>query len=117
MKVRGLHHVNLVVRDVDEAVEFYHRIGFESVERPDFGFPGAWLQMGDDQLHLTVRADVQVDPVQHFALAVDDLDGCLSELERVGVQARRAEPVDGAGRQAFFRDPTGNLIELNQPGA
>jgi len=115
VKVLGLHHVNINVRDVDEAIAFYTSIGFESVPRPDFGFSGAWLQMGAHQLHLTSREDLVVDRVQHFALAVDDLDVCTTELEVLGVEVVRGGEVDGAGRQAFFRDPSGNLIELNQP--
>ena len=115
MKVLGLHHVNLNARDVEEAVAFYEKIGFATVPRPDFGFPGAWLQMGQHQLHLTYRTDPIIDTVQHFALQVEDLDACAAELEGLGVEIRRAKPVDGAGRQVFFKDPTGNLIELNHP--
>ena len=116
MNVVGLHHVNINVRDLDEAVGFYESIGFASVARPEFGFPGAWLQMGGHQLHLLVKPDVKVDPAQHFALAVDDLDACVAELTGLGVDVRRSDPVPGAGLQGFFRDPTGNLIELNQSG-
>jgi catechol 2,3-dioxygenase-like lactoylglutathione lyase family enzyme len=115
VKVLGLHHVNINVRDVDEAVGFYTSIGFEQVPRPDFGLSGAWLQMGTHQLHLSASDNPLIDPVQHFALAVDDLDLCTTELAGLGVEVARGRVVDGAGRQAFFRDPTGNLIELNQP--
>ena len=115
MKVVGLHHVNINVRDVAEAVEFYTSIGFAPVPRPDFGFPGAWLQMGEHQLHLSTSKNMVVDRAQHFALAVEDLDTCTGELDALGIDVIRVAQVEGAGRQAFFRDPTGNLIELNQP--
>lgn len=115
MKVLGLHHVNINVRDVPEAVAFYTSIGFDEVPRPDFGFAGAWLQMGHHQLHLSTRRDIVIDRAQHFALEVDDVGACAAELEQLGVEVLRTDPVAGAGLQAFFRDPSGNLIELNQP--
>jgi catechol 2,3-dioxygenase-like lactoylglutathione lyase family enzyme len=112
MRVRGLHHVNINVRSLDEALQFYVDVlGFDALERPDFGFAGAWLRMGDDELHLVVAAEATIDPSQHFALAVDDLDACCAELTAAGVDVRRRP---GAG-QAFLRDPSGNLVELNQP--
>jgi catechol 2,3-dioxygenase-like lactoylglutathione lyase family enzyme len=111
----GLHHVNINVRDVPEAVKFYTSIGFDEVPRPNFGSTGAWLQMGQHQLHLSTHNNLVVDRAQHFALAVEDLDTCTSELDALGIEVIRVQPVQGAGRQAFFRDPTGNLIELNQP--
>ena len=38
------------------------------------------------------------------------------ELAEQGLDVTASPTVDGAGRQAFFKDPTGNIIELNQPG-
>ena len=40
----------------------------------------------------------------------------LEALDRKGFHVDASPTVDGAGRQAFFKDPTGNVIELNQPG-
>jgi catechol 2,3-dioxygenase-like lactoylglutathione lyase family enzyme len=117
VKVVGLHHVNINVRDVAEAVAFYTAIGFEELPRPDFGFDGAWLRMGQHELHLMHRDGLVADKSQHFALRVDDLDECAAELGAVGIALNVPPLRDGAGRQAFFRDPSGNLIELNQPAA
>ena len=117
MDVRGLHHVNVNVHDLDAALAFYvDQLGFELLPRPDFGFAGAWLQMGEHQLHLVVAADAAIDPRQHFALEVADLDAACAELDAVGVSYRRTPALPGAGAQAFLRDPSGNRIELNEPG-
>jgi len=117
VEVLGIHHVALCVRDLDEALDFYRdRLGFaEMPERPDFGFRGAWLRAGVQQIHLYEMPEADPDRRQHVALAVDDLDAVAGMLESRGVAVDRRAHVPGAGRQAFIRDPTGNRIELNQP--
>lgn len=115
MPVQRLQHVALAVRDLDEALAFYAHLGFSPLERPDFGFPGAWLQAGSAQIHLTVEADLAVRTANHVALEVDDLDAVVGALTSAGLKVGRVPELAGAGRQAFLQDPTGNLIELNQP--
>jgi catechol 2,3-dioxygenase-like lactoylglutathione lyase family enzyme len=48
-----VHHVSINVDDVDKALDFY--VGTLGLvprpDRPDFGFPGAWLNAGDQQVH------------------------------------------------------------------
>ena len=83
--------------------------------RPDFGFGGAWLDAGGQQVHL-IQGDVPPNVGQHFALAVDDLDAVIDELRAQGVEVSDAMAV-GPGRQAFTQDPAGNTVELNQPPA
>ncbi len=114
MKPVGIHHVNILFDDIDATRAFYSvTLGFEEIERPDFGVPGLWFQMGAQQLHLSPGA--APDSFQHFALEVDDIDAVLEELASRGLEVSLSPSVDGAGRQAFLADPTGNIIELNQP--
>ncbi len=114
MNVVGVHHVSIGVHDVDAAVEFYHRLGLTSLPRPDFGFPGAWLQAGGQQVHLIQTGVTPPGLENHYAFQVADLEACLAELADNGVSARRSS-TPGAGRQAFIQDPSGNIVELNQP--
>jgi catechol 2,3-dioxygenase-like lactoylglutathione lyase family enzyme len=115
VKAVGIHHVNLMFEDIEVAREFYgETLGFEELPRPDFGFPGLWFQMGAHQLHM--QPGSAPDSFQHFALQVDDLDAVLEDLATRGLVVTASPTVDGAGKQAFFTDPTGNVIELNQPG-
>ena len=114
MKPVGIHHVNLMFEDIDVARKFYgETLGFDEIERPDFGFPGLWFQMGAQQLHLMPGEAPGTS--QHFALEVDDIDAVIEELASRGFEVKASPTVDGAGKQAFFTDPTGNIIELNQP--
>ncbi len=52
--INGIHHVSLIVADTDTALSFYSGLlGLESIKaRPDLGFPGAWLALGEQQIHL-----------------------------------------------------------------
>lgn len=115
MQALGVHHVAVVVDDLDAALEFYGKLGARELDRPDFGFPGAWLQLGAQQVHLGVSTDPVPNLFQHFALQVADLDACVADLQANGVKVDTIPHMPGAGRQAFLHDPSGNMIELNQP--
>jgi glyoxylase I family protein len=114
MKPLAVHHVSINVADVAAAVRFYTDVlGLElRDDRPDFGFDGAWLDAGDQQLHL-IAAPVPPGNGQHFAVRVADLDATIAELRAAGFAISDASPV-GTGRQAFITDPAGNLVELHQ---
>jgi catechol 2,3-dioxygenase-like lactoylglutathione lyase family enzyme len=113
----GVHHVAVDVDDLDAALAFYiDGMGFTALPRPDFGFPGAWLDMGEHQLHLVeVAGPLPANGGRHFALRVDDLEAAVTALRAQGVKVDPIPELPGAGRQAFLVDPSGNLIELNQP--
>ncbi len=115
MTVLGVHHVSINVTDVGTALRFYvERLGLVArTDRPDFGFGGAWLDAGAQQVHL-IEGDVPADKGQHLALHVDDLDATISQLRAGGLTVSDASPV-GTGRQAFLHDPSRNLVELHQP--
>ncbi len=82
-------------------------------DRPDFGFPGAWLDAGSQQVHL-IGAPLPLQTGGSIgALQVTDLDAAISELRQGGVEVSDPVPV-GTNRQAFLSDPAGNKIELHQ---
>jgi catechol 2,3-dioxygenase-like lactoylglutathione lyase family enzyme len=116
MEPLGVHHVSVNVTDVEAALAFYIEVlGLTPrTDRPDFGFGGAWLDVGGQQVHL-IEAPAPPNLGQHFAVRVADLDATVVELRDRGVEVSDPVPV-GPGRQAFLEDPSGNTIELNQPG-
>lgn len=109
--------MSINVRHAAESVDFYTDIlGLATrSDRPDFAIGGAWLDVGDQQVHL-IEADVPDNCGQHFAIRVEDLDGAIEELRSRGVEVGDPSPV-GTGRQAFLTDPSGNLIELHEPAS
>lgn len=113
----GLHHVNIQAADVAATRAFYGDVlGLPVIERPDFDVDGIWFQLGAQQLHIGTAEDHRGPDRQHFAIQVVDLDVAVATIEsRGGAVRKAAKTFPGAGRQAFLRDPSGNLIELNQP--
>jgi catechol 2,3-dioxygenase-like lactoylglutathione lyase family enzyme len=113
-RVGGLHHVAIVVNDLDEARAFYCAgLELAEIERPAFESAGFWLQLGGQELHVS-QGDDPASKRNHFALSVDGLDDAVAHLEAKDIPVRRGGDIRGAGRQAFIRDPWGNLIELNE---
>ena len=119
MNYTGLLHGSVVVGDTDRALAFYcDALGLPVDDsRPDLGYPGAWLNVGDQQIHLLELPNP--DPVtqrpshggrdRHLALGVTDLDTLCHRLEQHGVAVSRSK---SGRRAAFCRDPDGNAIEL-----
>jgi len=118
MSVLSIHHVSLVVADTQQAVDFYHGVLGLNVcpDRPDLGFPGAWLTIGEQQIHLleVANLDLVERPVaggrdRHLAMSVQRLGDFEHKLDAAGIAFSRSR----SGRQALFcRDPDGNGVEL-----
>ena len=116
MKFPDVHHISLNVADTDSAVAFYvDALGFEPIERPEMGFSGAWLQIGSQQLHLLEVDNHAAPKGQHFALHVEDIHAAREHLIKNGVKVSSPTELGGVCLQCFFKDPSGNLLELNQP--
>jgi len=119
MEITQILHSSVIVQDTRIALDFYQGVlGLPLDEsRPDLGYPGAWLNVGEQQIHLLELPNP--DPVsgrpahggrdRHVALAVTDIDALQSKLEQVGLEFSRSK----SGRKALFtRDPDGNALEF-----
>lgn len=116
MDLADVHHVSVNVADAATAGRFYTGVlGLETLDRPDFGIPGVWLRCGATQIHLIEQPGHEAPEGQHFAFLVDDIESARSALEEAGVEVTETSEIPDVGRQAFLHDPSGNLIELNQP--
>lgn len=117
--VTAIDHSSLIVADTAKALEFYRDIlGLETdASRPDLGYPGAWLQIANGQIHLLEVPNP--DPVdrrpehggrdRHLALQVSDLALVIQRLEKAGIAYSKSK----SGRAALFcRDYDANAIEL-----
>jgi len=118
-QIRSILHGSLIVSDLNKALNFYCNILGLALDtgRPDMDYDGAWLWVGEQQIHLLVVPNP--DPVdgrpehggrdRHIAMAVADLEPLQSQLENHGV----AYNLSKSGRRAMFcRDPDGNGLEF-----
>ena len=118
MNVVHLHHVSLLVSNTQKSLEFYCGIlGLECDQRPDLGYPGAWLKVGRQQVHLLELPNPdagQQRPAhggrdRHIAFAVAELPLLRERLDKAAVPYTMSR----SGREALFcRDPDGNAVEL-----
>lgn len=117
--IKSLSHVSLLVKNIDRALVFYSNVlGLTSdSDRPDLGYPGAWLNVGNQQIHLLELPNP--DPVsgrpehggrdRHVAFNISDMGNLTQRLDDNGVHYTKSR----SGRLAIFcRDPDGNALEF-----
>lgn len=130
-----IHYAFLPHTDADAALTFYRdTLGFEI--RNDVGYDGMrWLTVGPanqpgtsivlhppaaepgitDDERRTILELIAKGSYGAITLATDDLDGLFERLQAAGadvVQEPTAQPY--GVRDCAFRDPTGNLIRINE---
>ena len=114
-----LHHASLIVSDTERALRFYCDIlGLERANnRPELGFPGAWLQLGSQQIHLMELPNP--DPLEgrpshggrdrHIAISISNISALMATLDQNQIPYSESR----SGRRALFcRDPDQNALEF-----
>ncbi len=118
-EITALAHASVLVNDTAHALRFYRDVlGLKvNPQRPDLGYPGAWLDVGAQQIHLLELPGGDnrgARPAHggrdyHTALYVSQLDALKRALEQAGVSYTLSK----SGRRALFcRDPDGNALEF-----
>ena len=135
--LKSLTNVNVWVHDQDEALAFYtEKLGLElrsDVTVPEMG-NFRWLTVGvpgqedvaivlmavpgppvfDEETSSKLRDLVAKGAAGGLFFETDDVDGTFKELRNRGVEFSQ-EPTDQPyGRDAGFRDPSGNQIRMTK---
>lgn len=115
-----LLHVSVIVADVARALHFYHDLlGIDiNPQRPDLGYPGAWLQIGTQQIHLLQVPNPDTSSQRpahggrdrHAAFGVQQhFEALIARLD----SAHIPYTLSLSGRRALFcRDADGNTLEF-----
>ncbi len=112
-------HCSVIVADINKSLILYHEILGLKIDssRPDLGYPGAWLKVGDQQIHLiqlpnpdpTTHRPKHGGHDRHVALETHQFDELMTTLNEHNIYFTLSQ----SGRKAlFFRDPDGNTIEI-----
>jgi methylmalonyl-CoA/ethylmalonyl-CoA epimerase len=124
-----LHHVGIVVADLDSAIANYHALGFGEADRfevPEQGIRAAFFALAQGAVELIQPTDPEGaigrfmakrgEGFHHAAYEVDDLAGTLDRLAIAGVELIDLRPrVGGHGLMIAFVHPracNGVLTEL-----
>jgi len=120
--INRLHHASLIVNDLDVALAFYQGVLGLDIDsnRPDLGYPGAWLVLpGEQQIHLMVLDNPDKNSQRpehggrdhHIAFSVRSIESLVGSLKESDVSFTLSK----SGRKALFcRDPDGNALEFIQ---
>jgi catechol 2,3-dioxygenase-like lactoylglutathione lyase family enzyme len=120
VRVTGINHVSISARDLEESTRFYVEIfGMERIATPIFATRVQWLRCGSLQLHLFLDEAGEAPPRHHIGLTVDDFEAAYAAVANYTSSEWGNDLVElPSGQvQLYFRDPAGNLIELNWPDA
>ena len=118
MAIIGMNHFTVLARDLEETKSFYvDLLGLVEGERPELGFPGAWLYAGEAAvLHIVAGRALPADPrgvIDHMAFTARDLAGTVKRLQARNLRydLRR---LSGSGIwQLFCFDPNSARVELD----
>jgi lactoylglutathione lyase len=122
-----LIHTCYRITDPARSVAFYEALGLEKRREMPIGDDATNIFMGvpgEELPELELTHNHGVDSYElgsaygHVALAVDDLDAVLSELERQGIEPERPPYTvqEGGSRLCFVRDPDDYRVELLETG-
>ena len=115
--IRGIDHIELVVRDVEEFITFFQKMGFKLLTRTSHHGDSAELQLpGPNQpifeIH-QVSGEENIG-VNHIAFTVDNAQEAYENLRSQGITSMKAPNfVQSTGRTTVnFRDPDGWRLQL-----
>jgi len=114
--VTALHHVNVTVPAELEvaAKDFYGSVlGLKEIRKPATSRQsGAWYQIGNTQLHLSVEDEEQALSSRHVCFTVSDLAEAEQRFREAGIEII-ADPRPNPDSPRFYvRDPGGNQLEI-----
>ncbi len=131
MPLTSLNHYLIVSSNLERSRKFYESVlGMKLAERPDFGFPGYWLKLGDEIcVHLASQKPNKIrdryllkkhprgtagsGSVDHIAFLARDPYEVRARMKRNKVKTHFRSFPDAKLFQLFLKDPDDVTIELN----
>jgi len=116
--IKQILHASFLVEDTTRSLAFYQDLlGLEvDLSRPELGYPGAWLKIGDQQIHLIQlpSPDSKHRPKhgghdRHVALEVDTIEELKQVIDAAGIAYSVSK---SRSNVLFVRDPDGNALEF-----
>ena len=131
MPITAINHYLIVSKNLERSRRFYEKVlGMKRAPRPDFGFPGYWMQTGKEIcVHLASQKPNRIrdryllkkhprgthgsGSVDHIAFLARKPLELKKRIERHGVKLHYRSFPDARLFQIFLKDPDDVTIELN----
>lgn len=130
MKLSAIHHVAIIVSDIQSAKDFYvHKLGFEVVRENYREQRNDWkldLKIGDGSEAIELEIFAEPNPpkrisqpeacgLRHLAFHVEDVEAVAAELAERGIECEPIRYDDYTHKKmTFFFDPDGLPLELHE---
>ena len=115
-KFTRIDHIEYIVRDVDQFVDFLEMFGFEVVRKTVHHHGSAEVKLpGEKQPLIEIhRVEGDENPgINHVAFATEDIDAVAEILKEKGIEHRGPRFFEPTGRMLLnFRDPDGFRIQV-----
>ena len=118
--IHGMNHFTITAEDREQTLNFYcGLLGLKEGERPDLGFPGAWLYpAGGTQAVLHIYWDrpmptLRTGVIDHMAFTSSGLMGVKARFDESGLKYDLRQQAGSGIWQLFSLDPNGAKVELD----
>ena len=127
MKLNSVHHIAIIVSNIEKAREFYiKKLGFEAIrenyrkERDDWKLD----RRVDEHTELEIFAEKnppkrvnrpEACGLRHLAFRVESVEETVKELDEIGIECEpiRTDTYTGE-KMTFFFDPDGLPLEIHE---
>lgn len=118
MPIEGMNHFTVLAKDLAATRRFYVDVlGLQEGFRPDLGFPGVWLYVGEQAvLHVIAGRPLPADPkgvLDHMAFTATGLPEVVARLREAGINYDLRRQNQSGTWQLFCFDPSGARVELD----
>jgi catechol 2,3-dioxygenase-like lactoylglutathione lyase family enzyme len=122
--IANLFHVAIKTNNLDATVRFYTEVlGLHPVDRPDFGYPGAWLAApgGAAIIHIYAggaalgpdgRAPYGTGAMDHVSITATGFHDFIERFKKHGLGWREFNVREAGLWQLFVYDPSGVQLEI-----
>ena len=117
--IHAMNHFTITAEDRDKTLAFYcGLLGLVEGDRPDLGFPGAWLYTASGPAVLHIFWDrpmpaLRTGVIDHLAFSAQGLATVKAKFDAAGVAYDLRQQRGSGTWQLFCLDPNGAKVELD----
>ena len=108
-----IHHVNFPTTDPERTIEWYTKVFGMKYIKPKSNTKVVLMTRGNFDLHFTPVEEMDRMAPYHFAVEVEDWDGFLEHLAKLGIRHTRViTRPENNSQFCYIHDPDHTMIEL-----